>query len=298
MHPLAAPEETYDLRQSIMQLHFSCHDERYSQKDELTADLRRTNGAGPPETPRMRSLITQAEHRSFADAHLTRPHDRAVEMLEADQYQPSADDVQHGPGSVLLSKPLPAGDAQVLPMYGREEDFQQALMNDGSLLLDRSIDGADDKDNEDSIAYERRAGCSRQIDALLTALMVPSTSRIPRLEAVLDYAPLVRNMVRMDDAEEAAHEARIQAAILEVQAAGSRVDMGDDVQATSAYQRASASLAKLGIRPSRHTTKMLLQRGGNGLLELTRRETDFCRWLLLDVALLDAVRCSRLSFEA
>lgn len=262
LHPNTCLEQRVDLRQTIMQLQFSCS--KMAQERNEYADH------CEHETPNIRfsDIIARSEAYSFADSHLKQPFQRAIETLEPDQYEGTPNDTQLTSSWFQIHKPFPPTDEVALPLHGKEEDYY-------SYLTQGSPPGC--ANEHGNYFDERRLQCSRDIDSILSRLLVPPNSRVPSLEAVCDYAPVIRSIIRVDDAEEEAHEARINSTICQIETA-------------DGYDAASDSLVKLGIRVSRNTTKLLLQQGSDGLLQLARREMDFSRWLLLDSHLLHAAR--------
>lgn len=280
----AAKGVSLDLRHAIMQLQFLCLSEEWD--DEQGKASFDTQGM-------LREQIEKAEHRSYGDATFSQPFERACEVskewscllssktltltplssdptqvLEPDEYANSGNDVQ-GQGSVLLYKPKVKMEAIILPSVSAEERYLEAL-GPCSSKLDCMV----------QFDLERQRASSR-VDELLTALFVHPSSRVPSWESVIDYSPLIGNMIQADDQDEAAHQARMTQLLKEAQ--------------NGSIDTAGSSLLKMGIRPSRHATRLLLQRGSDGLLAVSRREADFSRWILVDKHLFEAARESRLS---
>lgn len=174
-----------------------------------------------------------------------------------------------------LYKPRPRGDQVALPEYGREHEYRAALGNVPS----------GERARDTSHYQRRRLETSSAIDTVLAKLSIIPQSRIPSSEAVSDYAPLIYRMVHIDDDEEAAHRAHFDQVLEEARKlrAGPSTD-------EAAWTAASAGLARMGIRPSRQSSRLLLQRDDEGQLQLGLRESDFSRWLLLDDEMLSHAR--------
>ena len=266
-----------DLRQAVMQLQFASV---LSENGELSG------GQADSAIRGMRAAIESAERRSFVDAVFCAPFERSSEVreeltslhmrspltctpdqvLEPDEYASCIDDVQ-GQGTILLFKPRLRMEAIALPTQRAEEQYREALVSHCA--------------PSDELARfdEERQRASHRLDALLKALFVNPSSRVPSWESVVDYGPMIGNMIQADDEDEAAHQARLTL-LLEAQ--------------TGSLDTASSSLLKMGIRPSRTTTRLLLQRGSDGLIALGKRESDFSRWILIDSFLIQQARNSRL----
>ncbi|UZJ55337.1 hypothetical protein CBS101457_004657 [Exobasidium rhododendri] len=277
-------ESSPDLRQAIMQLQFYCQREPSHSKDKqqrklwMRDTLDDTLKPGEKSTEvdlSIRDMIVTAERRSFCDAYLNSPFDRACEILEPDGYASSHDDVQ-GQGTVLLFKARVRLEALVHPSMGPEWDYQEALLSKTDSINSTLVD-----------MDKKRIQESARIDALLTSIFINPTSKVPSWESVVDYAPMVGNMIFADDEEEAAYNARIDFILQEAQQ--------EQVDGDWSWKSASL-LQKIGIRPSRHSTRLLLEKGSDGLLALGKREADFHRWILVDEEKLEAARQNRLTF--
>jgi hypothetical protein len=267
-----------DLRQAIMQLQFYCQRQVYLSGGAEGQIIWMQNSV--PDVPKacstrgakfsksLRKCVEGAELESYCDAILNRPFDRQCEIIEPDQYHNSSNDVQ-GQGSIMLFKPRVKMETVTLASLGREEEILRSLLGD---------EESKDFDSFD----ERRLTASIRLNDLLNSVNV-SCGRVPSWESVVDYGSLISNMIQADDDEEAAHNARVTVLLQEAQ----------QEQGTPNYESASRSLLKMGIRPSRHSTKLLLERGHDGLLALGKREADYSRWILVDRQILDAARRNR-----
>lgn len=193
------------------------------------------------------------------------------QILESDSYLSSVSDVHDG--TVLLFKPRVKMEAITLPSVGREEEYEEILLRCDP-DLHSFLEGYD----------KSRLKESSRVNELLDRIYINLSSRVPSWESVVDYSPLVGNMIKADDDEEAAHDLRITQILKEAQ----------PHQNQDKWESASASLLKMGIRPSRQSARVLLEKGSDGLLALGKREADFARWILVDEHILKAARQSRL----
>jgi hypothetical protein len=300
---------SFDFRQAIMQLQFLCQRTCGESRNNIgqTSWLRDSvddalgkEAAITQSHVSLRAAKSAAERRSFCDANLNRPFDRACEVsvlsctigalpcqqltplslrlqiLEPDGYASTHDDVVVQ-GTVLLFKPRVRLEAIVQPIVGREHEYREAL-------LGRSDQVASTLE-EEGLDVKRLQESSR-VDVMLRSLFVNPSSRMPCWEGVVDYAPMIGNMIQADDEEEAAHNGRLTSILQEAR----------DHHHQNGWESEGASslLETMGIRPSRHSTRLLLERGSNGLLALGKREADFQRWICLDREIYEAARQRRL----
>lgn len=162
-----------------------------------------------------------------------------------------------------------------LAMYGREEAYHHALLG--------RHDSAREADYD-----QRRWRESLRVTQLMDSLMLSEWFRMPSWISVVEFAPIVANMMQIDDDEQATYHARLSKTLNEIQ---------DNFNANGrqSLDSASNSLLQMGIRPSRHTMRILLERNGDGSLALSRTEIAPPRWFELDRDVLKAVRETRLA---
>jgi hypothetical protein len=162
-----------------------------------------------------------------------------------------------------------------LAMYGREEAYHHALLDHQDLLSELDYD-------------QCRWDESQRVEKLMDSLMLSEWFRMPPWVPVVDFAPLVANMMQVDDDEQETYQARLSKTLNDIQ---------DNFNASGkqSLDSASNSLMQMGIRPSRHTMRILLERNGDGSLALSRTEIAPPRWFELDRDVMQAARDSRLA---
>jgi hypothetical protein len=268
-------EDRCDLRQSLMQLQFLCalpnQVKTLYQDTVQDAELKCS----------LLKPIQAAECRSAGDVISTRSHARSAEALEPDQYGSSSDDVQLP--ATALRKNTPNGNEIALADYGREGEFADALM------LPQC--GTDQELGSRISYHQRRLQISKAIDGLCDELEMPLQLRPPSVaEATWDYMGVIHKMVKFDDAEESAHKFHVAQLLDEARKVQQASVTESNGIGGSTMATAAASLARIGIRPSRQSSRLLLQRDENGILQLGRKEADFFRYISLADDLLAEAR--------
>lgn len=169
-------------------------------------------------------------------------------------------------------------ETSTLAEYGREEEYQSALIGEGALHPPIKSH------------TRKRVEYSALLLNLMKKLHVSAHHQVPSLAIVTDYAPIVDNMIKVDDVEQQAYQTHLLQAVQEVNS--NRQSPNEDD--TDSLKTARFSLLQMGIRPSRQSTRMLLERGSDGLLALARKESAPCRWITLEEDLLDKIRQNRI----
>jgi hypothetical protein len=263
-------ESSPDLRQAIMQLQFICRGDL--KEANSIADSFLDSSLKPLH--RLRTEIDRADRRSFCDAFLSRPFDRASELQEPDEYEFGMNDVQMQ-GATVLCKAQVKMEVTTLAMLGREEEYRQALLGDGHLSHSQDYD-------------QRRWRESERVSHLMNALLLSEHLRIPTSVPVVEIAPLVSNMILIDDNEQATYQARLSRVLQDIKE-------NHDAGGNDSLKAASNSLLEMGIRPSRHKMRILMAQNGDGTLALSKQESQPYRWFELSNDVLQSTRDSRLT---
>lgn len=231
-----------DLRQAIMQLQYDCEVMKSSEHTLWEQNPKKT----------LRQSIQFTDLKSFVDSTFAKPFNRAVAELEFEQFAPNPDEVQVA-GKAIYHSPLKGAEI-CLPMYGRESDYLSILLaNEGGWL---------NLDYSNLLYYhQNRAIRSKEIQDVLESQNINLQSRMPSLEGILDYAPFIHKMTLIDDQEEFLVRQSVEAMLKE------------------GIQEEANLIAK-GY--SRQKTNLIRKQDFMGLLNLTIREMNFMRWLLLD----------------
>lgn len=263
-----------DLRQAINQLQFECQG-----PCDSTANAHPAKAAAPSCR---RLMPRQLENRSFFDASIEAPFDRASELMEPDRYLPFAthDELQLPNEMVALPKMKPRPIWAAIPTFAREDEYRSVLAPWNS-------------DEEELLLC--RLTTSRKVDEVLGCrdlCLAPSWSAFLGSDhGITDYTSHLCRMVAIDDAAQAQHAAELARA--QEEALKRRQALFEEASAVSggnqrqldeeALRSASFSLAKIGIRSTRGSTQMILSGSSEG-------PGDFVRLLDLDKPILERIR--------
>lgn len=273
----------HDLRQAVNQLQFEC--QRASKQELPTV----THTLGEDARSQARRMTPrQLENRSFFDAFIEAPHDRASELLEPDRYWPFAahDELQLPNEMVVLPKATPNPKWTALPSFSREDDYRAYLLPLG------------DSGVEEQLLRERLA-TSRKIERVLGCRYLcfsPSWSAFLGSDhSITDYISALCRTAAIDDEAHKQHLAEVaraqQEALARRQAlleeAGIHLLDGNQRQQQQLDEEelrsASFSLAKIGIRSTRGSTQMILSGSSEG-------PGEFVRLLDVDATTLESIR--------
>lgn len=265
-----------DLRQAINQLQFEC------QRSSDSTALSNTHPAKAAAPSYRRLMPQQLENRSFFDASIEAPFDRASELMEPDRYLPFAthDELQLPNEMVALPKMKPRPVWAAFPSFAREGEYRFFLSpwnsDEEELLLGRLT-------------------TSRKVDEVLGCrdlCLAPSWSAFLGSDhCITDYTSYLCRIVAIDDTAQAQHAAKLARA--QEEALKRRQALFEEASAVSggnqrqldeeALRSASFSLAKIGIRSTRGSTQMILSGSSDG-------PGDFVRLLDLDKPILERIR--------
>lgn len=198
--------------------------------------------------------------------------------MEPDEYESDNINNVQVQGAIILPKARVKLEVTTLASLSREDEFIQALL------------GIEDEFFFDRHLYDRlRHRESSRIDTLMRRLCPGDfyLNLSPHC-SVIETAPMIGNMVEVDDDEQATYQTRLTQVLGDIQQNLSE-------NGKEGLDSASKSLLQIGIRPSRHTLRILLERGGDGSLALSKREIAPCRWIQLDNDMLSDIRHNRLA---
>lgn len=197
------------------------------------------------------------------------------QILEPDEYESDNINNVQVQGPTILPKARVKMEVTTLASSSREEDFIEALLgNDDISLFDHGT------------YNQLRFMESERIINLMKRLS-PGDFNLSLSHSLIETAPVIGNMVKVDDDEQATHQTRLSQALGEIHQ--NLRENGKD-----GLDFASKSLMQMGIRPSRHVLRILLERGGDGTLALSKREVAPYRWIQLDDNILQDIRDHRL----